>query len=103
MKKRIQLLFVVLLGSVFFLGCKRSFNDLFNNENKPISVPSSLLFNGVLNDMYEPPYSNKEKWSQFFITNYAYYGDNRYDFGPGDDYYGTLKNVIKMQEEATKV
>jgi hypothetical protein len=53
--------------------------------------------------MTEPPYTDKEKWDQYFITNYDYYGNNRYDFGPGDDYYQTLKNVGKMEEEAANV
>src|SRR4029079_16112553 len=31
---------------------------------------------------------------------YDYYGNNRYDFGAGNNYYSTLKNVTKMEEEA---
>lgn len=84
-------------------GCKKSFNDLSLNENKPTSVQASLLLNGVLNDLYEAPYSDYEKWDQYYIINYDYYGNNRYDFGSGADYYNTLKNVVKMDEEATNV
>ncbi|MFI5188148.1 MAG: SusD/RagB family nutrient-binding outer membrane lipoprotein [Chitinophagales bacterium] len=103
MKNSFKIMLFIILVTTVITSCKRSFNDLYNNENKPLAVPAALLFNGVLNDMYEAPYTSKEKWSQFFITNYAYYGDNRYDFGPGDDYYGTLKNVVKMEEEAKGV
>ncbi|HEY1872455.1 MAG TPA: SusD/RagB family nutrient-binding outer membrane lipoprotein, partial [Chitinophagaceae bacterium] len=103
MKNLFKTILIIAMIATIASGCKRSFNDLYNNDNKPLAVPASLLFTGILNDMYEAPYSSKEKWSQFFITNYAYYGNNRYDFGPGDDYYGTLKNVAKMQEEAKNV
>src|SRR5690349_8357148 len=84
-------------------GCKKSFKELSQNENKPTSVQASLLLNGVLNDMYEAPYSDYEKWDQYYLINYDYYGNDRYDFGSGSDYYGTLRNVKKMDEEATNV
>jgi hypothetical protein len=83
-------------------GCKKSFQDLNLNENKPTSVPPSLLFNGILNSMYDAPYGSGERFSQYFLCNYDYYGNNRYDFGSGDNYYGTLKNVNKMVDEAVR-
>lgn len=82
------------------VGCKKSFDDLNTNENKPTSVPASLLFNGVLNDLYDAPAGDYEKWGQYFLQNYDYYGNNRYDFGAGSNCYSTLKNVSKMEEEA---
>src|SRR5215467_12481850 len=103
MKNLFKIILFATIVTTIVSSCKKSFDELYNNENKPLAVPASLLFTGILNDMYEPPYSSKEKWSQFFITNYAYYGNNRYDFGPGDDYYATLKDVQKMQEEAKSV
>jgi hypothetical protein len=72
------------------------------NENKPASVQPSLLLNGILYNMYEAPNNMKERWCQYYCCNYDYYGNNRYDFGPGDDNYATLKNVVKMEEEAIK-
>ncbi|MEP7319990.1 MAG: SusD/RagB family nutrient-binding outer membrane lipoprotein, partial [Panacibacter sp.] len=81
-------------------GCKKSFSDLNVNENKPTHVPASLLLNGVLNDLYEEPSGDFEKYSQYFLQNYDYYGNNRYDFGSGTNFYPTLKNVAKMEEEA---
>ncbi|HEY4785488.1 MAG TPA: SusD/RagB family nutrient-binding outer membrane lipoprotein, partial [Bacteroidales bacterium] len=81
-------------------SCDKSFNDIANeNPNQATSVPSSLLFNGIENDIYVAPFGDEEKWCQYFLINYDYYGNNRYDFGSGKDYYATLKNVIKMVEE----
>ncbi len=81
-------------------GCRKEFNSLNTNENKPTSVPASLLFNGLLFDMYDAPYGSGERYSQYFLCNYDYYGNNRYDFASGDDYYEELKNANKMVEEA---
>src|SRR5215467_3331368 len=99
MKKYINIVFA--LAVISLTSCKKNFDDLYQNPNKPVTVPPSLLLNGILNDMYEPPFSQYERWSQFYLSNYEYYDNNRYDFGPGDDFYSTLKNTVKMEEEAT--
>src|SRR4029077_10002399 len=97
-------LFYIIFTAAFIVslatGCKKSFQDMNVNENKPTKVPASLLFNGILNDMYDAPYSKYERWGQYYCCNYDYYGDNRYDFGSGTNCYLTLENVTKMQEEA---
>ena len=103
MKKLIYISLVAIAACVIAPGCKKSFDDLYSNPNKATDVPPNLLLNGVLYDMYDPPYSDYEKWNQYFIINYDYYGNNRYDFGSGASYYGTLKNVGKMEEEAVKI
>jgi hypothetical protein len=83
-------------------GCKKSFDDMNKNENKPATAPAGLLLNGILYNMYNAPYNMKERWCQYYCCNYDYYGNNRYDFGSGDNEYATLKNVVKMKEEAIK-
>ena len=98
-KQYIPFIAAVLLTAT---ACKKSFNDMNKNENKPASVQASLLLNGILYNMYEAPNTMKERWCQYYCCNYDYYGNNRYDFGSGDDYYTALKNVVKMEEEAMK-
>ncbi len=100
MKKifKINLLMVLLVLSVS--SCKKSFEDLTQNPNVPSSVPASLLFNGILNNMVDFPDTQNEIYCQYFIYNYNYYGNNTYDFGSGDDYYSTLKNVLLMEQQA---
>jgi hypothetical protein len=73
------------------------------NENVPGQVPPALLLNGALNSLHDEPYGDAEKWSQYFLINYDYYGNNRYDFGAGDNYYTTLKNITKMEDEAVEL
>lgn len=100
MKKifKIYVLPVVMLLSV--TGCKKGFDELTQNNNVPLNVPASLLFNGVLNNLPDQPDGQKEIYSQYYLYNYDYYGNNRYDFGSGDDYYTTLKNVLAMEKQA---
>ncbi|MBS1502995.1 MAG: SusD/RagB family nutrient-binding outer membrane lipoprotein [Bacteroidetes bacterium] len=81
-------------------SCKKSFEDLTQNNNVPTSVPASLLLNGVLNNMVDFPDGQDEIWCQYYIYNYNYYGNNQYNFGSGDNYYSTLKNVLAMEQQA---
>ncbi len=118
MKKILIYYSLPLLMLLAVAGCKKSYEDLTQNTNVPSSVPSSLLLNGILNNMVDLPdggyassnqssnvysgASNKDEiWSQYYIYNYNYYGNNTYDFDSGADYYSTLKNVVAMETQAT--
>ena len=97
-------IFRFLLPAVLLLtanSCTKSFEELTKNKNVPTSVPASLLLNGVLNSMVDLPQGSTEIWSQYYIYNYNYYGNNTYNFGSGDNYYSTLKNVLAMEVQAT--
>jgi len=100
MKKIIIQSSLLIIAIAIFASCKKSFDSLSENPNKPTSVPASLLLNGVLNDMYDAPYTMEERWCQYYCCNYDYYGNNRYDFGSLDDYYSTLINVKNMEAAA---
>ncbi|RFM26028.1 SusD/RagB family nutrient-binding outer membrane lipoprotein [Deminuibacter soli] len=102
MKKLIyRLLLLPVMGTVVLTtSCKKSFDSLNSNPNVPTTVQPSLLLNGVLFNMYDAPYTMKERWGQYYCCNYDYYGNNKYDFGGMDDYYNTLKNVQKMEAQA---
>jgi len=115
--KKIKNVYLILPALVLLAvtSCKKSFEQLTQNNNNPSSVPASLLFNGVLNNLVDLPdgegnsivYANSsngnkdEIWSQYYIYNYNYYGNNTYDFDSGADYYTTLKNVVAMEAQAT--
>src|ERR1700758_3321059 len=80
-------------------GCQKNFDAFTKNGNVATAVPASLLFNGVLNSMVDFPDGEDEIWSQYYIYNYNYYGNNQYNFGSGDNYYNTLKNVMAMEKQ----
>ncbi|WP_374949171.1 SusD/RagB family nutrient-binding outer membrane lipoprotein [Mucilaginibacter sp.] len=100
MKKIFKIYVLPLAMLLSVTSCKKSFDQLTQNENKPNNVPASLLFNGVLNGLPDLPDGQKEIYSQYYLYNYDYYGNNRYDLGGGDDYYTTLKNVLAMEQQA---
>ncbi len=84
-------------------SCKKDFDTLQNDPNRATSVPASLVLNSVLSDIYQSPFSPTQRWNQFYACNYAYYGDQQYTWsGVSYGTYNTLKNVIKMEEEAAK-
>ena len=108
MKKIIYLLAV---GTALIVaGCQKRFDELQNNPNVSATAPPYLLLNKLLNDLSEgineaKPWGAVARYSQFYCRNYQYYGDNQYNWnnGPFGVYTGTLKNIVKMDEEAVRL
>lgn len=94
----LNLLWAVALLSAF--SCK-DFDEIGMNANRPAAVPPSLVLRGILNDMTQEPWSLDHRRNQFWSCNYGYYGNNEY-WTNADFNYTTLKNVLKMEEEAAK-
>jgi hypothetical protein len=103
MKKIIKIYLLPVLMLLTVSSCKKSYQELTVNNNVPTQVPASLLFNGILNNMVDLPDGSAEIYDQYYIYNYNYYGNNTYNFGPGDNYYNTLKNVVLMESQAVAV
>lgn len=94
---------VAILAVVFSTSCKKKFDSLEFDPNRPTAVPANLILNGVLSDIYQSPFSSTQRWNQFYACNYAYYGDQQYTWtGVSYSGYNTLKNVLKMEEESVK-
>lgn len=85
--------------SILLLNACEDFAELEKNQNKPNAVPPSLVLNGILNDLYERPWSLEHRQNQFWACNYNYYGTNEY-WSNASLFFTTLKNVVKMEEEA---
>ncbi|MGZ3872368.1 MAG: SusD/RagB family nutrient-binding outer membrane lipoprotein [Mucilaginibacter sp.] len=100
MKKIFRIYLLPLMVLLVVSSCKKSFEDLTQNNNVPNIVPASQLFNGVLNNMVDLAGSSSEIYDQYYIYNYNYYGNNTYNLGSGPDYYVTLKNVVAMESQA---
>ena len=86
-------------------SCEKTFDQLEKDSNRAVQVPASLVLQtveyNVLNDNGRP-FSAEMRWNQFYCSNYNYYANNEYTFGAMPNQYSTLKNVIKMEEEAKK-
>lgn len=98
--KNNNILLVIVSAFALLLSSCSDFNELKKNQNLAESVPASILLNNVLYSLNDAPEGMDERWCQYYLMNYDYYGNNRYDFGAGDNYYTTLKNVVQMEKEA---
>src|SRR5687767_7922551 len=93
--------FAIIFLCILTLGCQKSYEDLNANPNQPQNVPAPLILNGVLIDFYQAPWSLTQRWNQFSCCNYNYYGNQEYNWAGASLNYTTLKNIMKMEEEAT--
>ncbi len=92
---------ILLLAGAFLIlqSCDKDFAEMEQNQNRPGKVPPGLVLNGILNDLYMAPWSLEHRQNQFWCCNYNYYGTNEY-WSNASLNYETLKNVLKMEEEA---
>ncbi|MFN3839378.1 MAG: SusD/RagB family nutrient-binding outer membrane lipoprotein [Cyclobacteriaceae bacterium] len=93
----------LLLLFTFLAGACADFEALEIDKNRPAQVPASLVLTGVLFDMNERPWSLEHRWNQFWNCNYNYYGNQEYTWTSGTLLFRTLKNVVKMEEEAARL
>ncbi len=93
----LMIVFVVALSS-----CQK-FSELEKDPNRPGQVPPSLVFTKVLYDMNYLPWSDVQRWNQFWCSNYAYYDDQEYDWTNTSFNYAELKNVNQMIAEAARI
>ncbi|MFN0216841.1 MAG: SusD/RagB family nutrient-binding outer membrane lipoprotein [Saprospiraceae bacterium] len=83
-------------------SCQK-FDELEADPNKSTTVPPSLVLRSVLVDMYNAPWSDEQRWNQYWCSNYNYYDNNEYWTGSASLRFTTLKNVQKMEEEAARI
>ena len=83
-------------------GCTKKFEDYSKNKNLPITVPAGVLLRTALANLVVYPGDYQDKACQFILSNYTYYGDNKYWNGSASLNYGDLNNVIAMEAEARK-
>lgn len=100
MKRIFNYIFLTAIALIV-ASCGADFEELSQNPNAPASVPPSLILRGVLSDLNEEPWSLEHRQNQYWCCNYNYYGTNEY-WTNASYRYTTLKNVIKMEEEAAK-
>lgn len=101
-----KLILTILALGLTLSGCEQRFSELEQDPNRPTQAPSSLVFNGVLNDLYGTAggggWNDAQRYNQFYASNYNYYSTNEYSWTTTGFQYTTLKNVVKMEEEAKR-
>lgn len=95
-------LIVLVVSLTVLAACSKKFDALNVNPNSPESVPAALALNGVEVSINQRPWGAEQRWNQFALVNYNYYGNQEYNWSGAALYYTTLKNVGKMEEEAMK-
>ena len=101
----------IILGMLSFSvialsSCEKTFDQLEKDSNRAVQVPASLVLQSIeLNVMNDNgrPFSGEMRYNQFYCSNYNYYANNEYNLGQMPNQYTTLKNVVKMEEEAKKL
>lgn len=93
---------IIILVLLSIVGCQK-FDELEKDPNRPTNVPPGLVLNGVLYNMFDSPWDITQRWCQFNCCNYNYYGNQEYNWTYTSLFYTTLKNVVKMEEEAMRI
>jgi len=96
---------LILTTLVLATGCSKKFEDYSKNNNlpTPLNVPPGIVLPSILNDMVVFPGGDEDKNCQFIVSNYTYYGDNKYWTGSANLSYGSLRNVLAMEKEAKRL
>lgn len=92
---------VIVLITALFASCS-NYELLEKNPNVATSVPASLILRPILSGLNGGAWNSTMRENQFYCSNYAYYDTNEYNWSGASLQYTTLKNVLKMEEEAKK-
>ncbi len=111
--KFIILVALTLVGT----SCNKTDQDLLSNPNTASesgTIPVSLILNHITYSMYlgggvldgrsgsvsETPWDQEYIWSQYYVSNYAYYrGNNLYNWSNSATMYDVLRYTIKMEQQ----
>jgi len=93
---------LVIVLAVALSSCQK-FAELEKDPNRPGEVPPSLVFTNVLYHINYSPWSDVQRWNQFWCSNYAYYDDQQYDWTNTSFNFTELKNVNQMIAEANRI
>lgn len=85
---------------ISLLASCSDYKTLELNPNLPTSVPASLILKEAMSRMNDGAWNEVMRNNQFYASNYNYYSSNEYNWGNASLQFTTLKNVVKMEQEA---
>jgi len=110
-----KLILPILALMLTLTACEKPFDELEKDPNRAVNAPASLVLKGILNDMYNSggspsgfagvtysPWGAEQRYNQFYASNYDYYATNEYNWTTTSLNFYTLKDVLKMEEEAKR-
>jgi hypothetical protein len=83
-------------------SCTKTFDNYAVNANQPTSVPAYLLLRQIENSLMIFPGGDEDKFGQYTLSTYTYYGTNSYWTGGATLQYDVLRNIAAMEKEAAK-
>ena len=83
-------------------SCTKTFEKYTENPNQPTSVPAYLLLRQIENNLMVFPAGDEDKFGQYTLSTYTYYGTNEYWNGSASLDYNNLQNILAMEKEAAK-
>ncbi len=95
--------FFALLLLVFAANACQNFEELEADQNRSTTVPPGLVLRGLLKDVYYAPWGDVSRYCQYWCSNYNYYDNNEYEWTTTGLNFTSIKNVVKMEEEATRI
>ena len=102
MKTNKLIAFLIAVIAISGSSCTKTFEKYTQNPNQPTSVPAYLLLRQIENNLMVFPGGDEEKWSQYTLSTYTYYGTNEYWSGSTSLNYNNSENIVAMESEAAK-
>jgi hypothetical protein len=102
MNARIKIGSLLFAVAILSTNCRKSFDTFPQNPNQPTTVTPYLLLRQIENNLMVFPGDDEDKFGQYTLSTYTYYGTNEYWTGSASLDYNTLKNVVAMEKEAAK-
>ncbi len=116
--KKLKNILVAGIGLLIVASCNKTIEKKQLDPNDPTSVPPNLIMGTILTDISgtggggrlssatssegQNAWDGSQRWNQYHCSNYDYYDNNIYAWTNGSfSPYLVLKNVIKMDSEAT--
>ena len=100
LNKKFGILFLAI--ALIASSCTKTFEKYAVNPNQPTAVPAYLLLRQIENSVMVFPGGDEDKFSQYTLSTYTYYGTNTYWTGSANLDYTILNNVKAMETEALK-
>ena len=109
MRKEMKNILCLLISLILFSTCDNQFEETNLNPNKPAQATPSLVFNGIIMDVFYTGNHSRSMsdiltYSQYMVCADDFYGSNSYNWGTANMYfYGTLANTVQLEREGQRM
>jgi hypothetical protein len=104
-----KIIFVTMASLMILIACDDQFEETNINPNQPSQSIPSLVFNGIVMDVFYlgehfRPFTDRLVPAQYMVSSDDFYGTNSYDFDSHDfSFFVTLANTEQLVKEAQRM